>query len=184
MPSHPPPRAGGPLVTGTPTAEVAAQLDDLVAAVAELLHVECVGLLLRDQDHRLRTVCSSGPAALGLERAQEITGVGPGPDVHRSGSAVAVTDVLAVPGYADLAPHLDHLRVRAVLSVPVLVRDDVVGNLNAVEPVPHAWSEDQQAGLQTFAALVSDVLALSAAGRREDVAHLAGLLADRDGAAS
>ncbi|MEI4272945.1 GAF domain-containing protein [Klenkia sp. LSe6-5] len=160
--------------------QVAARLDDLVVSVAELLAVECAGLLLRDSADRLRTVSSSGSAADQLERAQETTGAGPGPDVHRAGIPIAVADVLAVPDYADLAPLLRGSGVRAVMSAPVLAGDVVVGNLNGVDPAPHPWTDRQQAALQTFAALVADVLVLSAASRGEDVAHLTDDLADLD----
>lgn len=166
------------------TAQVAARIDDLVAAVAELLRVECVGLLLRDSDDRLRTISSSGPAAARLERAQEAVGTGPGHDVQRAGAAVAVTDVLAVPDYVALAPHLEGTGVRAVLAAPVWARDVVIGNLNAVDPAPHGWSDRQQAALQTFAGLVADLLLLSATGRSETVTHLIDDLAELDGAPS
>lgn len=169
-------------MTGEPTGQVADRLDELVMSVAELLGVECVGLLMRDDVDRLRMVSSSGPAAAGLEHAQEITGVGPGPDAQLTGVPVAVTDVLAVAPYADLAPRVRGGGVRAVLSVPVLVGQEVVGNLNAVDPDPHPWSDRQHIDMQSFAALIADLLVLSAAGRGQDVPTLAGHLADVDGA--
>jgi hypothetical protein len=73
-------------------------------------------------------------------------------------------------------------RAAAVRSAPVLVRDAVVGDLDAVDP--QGWSETRQAALQSFAALVSDVLVLSAGGWHEDVAHLADRLPDLDGVAA
>lgn len=68
----------------------------------------------------------------------------------------------------------------AVRSAPVVVRDTVVGDLDALDARPHGWNEDRQAALQTYAALVSDVLVLSAAGWHEDVAHLTDRLPDLD----
>ena len=110
--------------------------------------------------------------------------MGPGPDVHRSGTAIAVTDVLAVPDYVDLVPTLTGSGVRAVLSAPVWARDAVIGTLNAVDPEPQGWSDRQQAALQTFAALVADLLMLSATGRDQAVAGLTDDLAELDGAPS
>ncbi|SDF98499.1 GAF domain-containing protein [Klenkia brasiliensis] len=171
-------------MNGAGTAAVARRLEDLVDSVAALLEVECVGLLLRDSDDQMRTVTTSGAAAAALERAQAATGVGPGPDVQRAGIPVAVPDVLAVPDYAGLVPLVRGDGVRAVLSAPVVADDAVIGNLNAVDAWPHGWTDRQQAALQTFAALVADLLLLSAAGRGQDVAHLTDRLADLDGAAS
>ena len=168
----------------TAPAEVAHHLDDLIMSVAELMGVECVGLLLRDSADNLRTVSSTGPAAMELELAQESTGTGPGPDVQRAGIPICVPDVLAVPDYAELEPLLRGNGIRAVLAAPVFVADAVIGNLNAVDPAPHAWTDRQQAGLQTFAGLESDLLVLSAAARGEGVAELTDHLADLDGALS
>ncbi|GHE11317.1 GAF domain-containing protein [Klenkia taihuensis] len=171
-------------MTGNSAAAVAGQLTDLVESVAAILDVECVGLLLRDSDDQLRTITTSGAAAAALERGQVASGVGPGPDVQRAGVPVAVPDVLAVPDYAGLAVLVRDDGVRAVLSAPVMADDAVIGNLNAVDAWPHGWTDRQQAALQTFAALVADLLLLSAAGRGQDVAHLTDGLAEQDGAPS
>jgi GAF domain-containing protein len=169
-------------VTGAGTVEVARRLDELVASAAELVHVECVGLLLRDSADRLRTISTSGQSALDLEHAQQATGTGPGPDVQRAGHPVAVTDVLAVPAYAPLVPRVRGSGVRAVLGAPVVVGGTVIGNLNAVDPVPHGWTGRQQAAMAAFAGLVADLLLMSAAAHGEDVVTLTDRLADLDGA--
>ena len=138
------------------------QLDAVVSAAAELLHVECVGLLLLDDADRVRCVAATGPAAEVLERAQERIAVGPGIDALGDRGIVAVTDLADEPRYAPLWREVAGHGVRAVLAAPIRLDDQVVGNLNALDPQPHPWSAAQQRSAETMAGIVGQLLGLAA----------------------
>jgi hypothetical protein len=49
-----------------------------------------------------------------------------------------------------------------VLAAPILLGAQVVGNLNAVVPDPHVWSEAQQRSAEAVAGIVGQMLGLTA----------------------
>src|SRR5689334_8403785 len=125
---------------------VAHDLTAVIGAAEEILGADCVGVLLIDEDDRLRSVASSGPAAAALERAQQDLGVGPGIDTIRRSETVAVNDLLA-DGYYGLPAHVvSELGVRAVVSAPLWVNGAVAGNLNVMRFAAHEWSRDEKIG--------------------------------------
>ena len=122
------------------------QLGVLVSAAAELLGVDSVGILLLDDFDHVRTVAVSGPAAAALEQAQEQLQLGPGIDVFAARRVVAVVDLATDPDYERLWSELVDTGVRGVLSAPVIVRNEIVGNLNAITGQRHEWSHGRAPG--------------------------------------
>jgi GAF domain-containing protein len=139
----------------------AARLDRVVQVVRDVLGVDSVGMLLLDEDERLRTVAATGDSATALEQAQERLGLGPGFDCSRDRTVVSVDDLATVPDYAPLWDAVGSSGVRAVLAVPVGVGTQHVGNLNSLHADAHAWSESEVRTAEAFAMLIADLLALS-----------------------
>jgi len=144
-----------------PVEPLGLRLAAVVSAATELLHVDSVGLVLLDDVDRVRSVASTGRAAEVLEKAQERITVGPGIDAL-TGEMVAVADLAAVPRYGALWREVAGQGVRAVLSAPIRVGEDVVGNLNALVRSPHTWSAAQRRSAEAFAGIVGELLGLAA----------------------
>jgi GAF domain-containing protein len=154
----------GPGLNG---AGLSAGLSRLVSAAAEVLHVDCVGLLMLDDADQIRTVAATGDGAAALEAAQEDLGVGPGIDTITGRHTVAVADLAARPEYAALWRRVAGRGVRAVLSAPIWVSGAQVGNLNAVTPERHDWTQPEIHAGEAFASMVGQLLHLGAlAGTR------------------
>ncbi|MGY5884776.1 GAF domain-containing protein [Modestobacter lacusdianchii] len=134
----------------------------VVSAAREVLSVEAVGLLLLSDTGQLRTVATTGPASAILETAQADLGVGPGVDVLGHGSPVAVADMLAEPAYALLRDRVRDAGLRAVVSAPVSVDRQVVGNLNGMRPLPHEWTPGEITAAEAFAGVIGALLGLTA----------------------
>lgn len=146
------------------------QLEVLVTAAAELLRVDAVGVLLLDETDRVRTVAVTGPAATALESAQERLQVGPGIEVFALRRVVSVPDLAANQEYGPLWREIADDGVRGVLSAPVWVQHEVVGNLNAITEHAHEWSAAERRAGQAYASLVGQLLVSAKhAARRAEV---------------
>lgn len=150
------------LTTVPSAAALTSRLAVVVSAAQDVLCVEAVGLLLLSDGGKLRTVATTGPASATLEKAQEDLGVGPGVDTVRTQATVAVADLRAEAAYAPLWEGVDGAGVRAVVSAPVTVGRQVVGNLNGMRPQPHQWSSGEVSAVEAFAGVVGALLAMSA----------------------
>jgi GAF domain-containing protein len=140
----------------------AAYLAEIVAAAADLLDVDSVGIMLLDDAGVLRAAASTSEAAAQLEQAQQRLGLGPGHDSTRRRGTVLVEDLAAEPAYAALAAELAPLRLGAVLSAPIWVERDVLGNLNLIRADVHHWSEQEARAAAAYAEVVGKVLGISA----------------------
>lgn len=100
-------------------------LDDVLATlssdVAQLLHVDGAGVMLRDADGVLRFVAASDDHIGQVERLQTETGEGPCVDAHTTGRRVLVDD-LAVTGGGPRAHGGHRSRRRRAGGVDDLVR--------------------------------------------------------------
>lgn len=145
------------------------QLGVLVGAAAELLGVDAVGVLLLDEHDRVRTAAVTAPSATALETAQERLLIGPGVDVQRLRRVLTVTDLAEVPAYRPLWDEVAGSGVRGVLSAPVWVGEEVVGNLNALTERAREWSDAERRAAAAYASLVGQLLAAATrAARRAD----------------
>lgn len=160
-------------------AELLARIDRMLAAAVEVLTVDSVGLMLLDDRDQLRRVGATHAVADRLETAQSEAGQGPGVDSVRTGKIVAVADLSAAPDYGDLWNRVSDTGVRAVLSSPVRVDQEPIGNLNAVLYRPHTWSGSQLRANQAYADVIG--LALKTVAQARNTAGRVNLLQSRLG---
>ncbi len=153
-------------MAGPPVQPISAHLKVIVAAAADLFGVESVGVLLLDGDGALRAVASSTTVAAALEQAQQQVGIGPGHDAQARRGSVLVEDLTAVPEYAPLLVAIEPLTVRAVLSAPIWVDSEVVGNLNLVRTDVHRWTSVEARSATAYAEVVGRLLGLAAQSRK------------------
>jgi GAF domain-containing protein len=149
-------------LTGPPVQAASAHLSAIVAAAADLFGVESVGVLLLDEAGMLRAAASTTMAAARLEEAQQRLGLGPGHDTVARRGTVGVEDLAAVPDYAPLVAELAPVRVGAVLSAPIWVGTEVVGNLNLIHLQAHRWSESEARAAAAYAEVIGNLLGDSA----------------------
>jgi GAF domain-containing protein len=164
--------------------DVQGRLGEALGAAERVLGVDRVGLMLLDENDDLQVVGSSDEASERLESAQQRLRIGPTWDSLHGGQAIAVADLAATgdgqASYAALWRWLQQhaevdgggtgpedappaVPVRAVLSVAVRSRGEVVGTLNAMRARSGPWSEQQIRAVQAYADVVGTLLALSAA---------------------
>ena len=152
-----------------PAPSLSHQLGVLVGAAVELLDVDAVGVLLLDDADRIRTAAVTAPSAAALETAQERLLLGPGVDVQRLRRVVTVSDLADDPAYRPLWDQVSGAGVRGVLSAPVWVGHEVVGNLNAITERVHEWSDVERRAGAAYASLVGQLLvSATRSARRAD----------------
>jgi hypothetical protein len=124
----------------------------LVDRCVELLGVDAAGLLLADQDGRLRLIASSDEQVRMLELFQLQNDEGPCLDAYRTGTRVSQADL---GGASARWPRLTVAAVdagfTAVDAFPMRLRNDVVGALNLFRAAP---GELSRTVLRTAQALV------------------------------
>ena len=123
-----------------------------------------MGVLLLDDADRIRTAAVTAPSATALEAAQERLLLGPGVDVQRLRRVVTVSDLAEDPAYRPLWDEVAGAGVRGVLSAPVWVGHEVVGNLNAITERVHEWSDAERRAGAAYASLVGSVAGLGDPG--------------------
>jgi hypothetical protein len=151
-----------PGLAGPPVQPAATHLAAIVAAAADLLGADSVGILLLDDVGRLRAAASTSALADRLELAQQRLGIGPGHDTISRRSTVLVQSLSDEPAYAPLAAELAPLRIGGVLSAPIWVEHDVVGNLNLIRTDAHFWSEQDARAAAAYAEVVGKLLGINA----------------------
>jgi GAF domain-containing protein len=154
------------------------RLEQVMTAAAQVLAVDGVGLMMLDEHDGLRAVGASDPVSAALEEGQLQVGQGPGVDCVRSGRTVAADDladsacpalweVLRGHGAGSAVSAEERVwAVRAVLSVPVRVREQVVGTLNALREEPTRWTTTDVRAIEAYAGIVAVLLRLSSQERR------------------
>jgi GAF domain-containing protein len=148
-------------VDGPPVLSLVGHLAEIVAAANDLLEADSVGVLLLDEAGVLRAVASSSPAAGVLELAQQRLAIGPGHDTLARNASVLVSDLATVPAYAPLLAELGGSgpsAVRAVLSAPIRIDAEVVGNLNLMRLDVHHWTEAETRAAEAYAEVVGRLL--------------------------
>ena len=162
--------------------QVLARVERALSAAGDVLGVDRVGLMLLDEHDELVAVGASDEASGRLERVQQRLRIGPAWDSMSTGQPVAVPDLAAV-----LDDHRDYTvvwralqdadddhshgstgtseasRVRAVLSVPIRSRGEIVGNLNAMSEEVGPWTRRRIRAVQAYADVIGTLLTLSAA---------------------
>ncbi len=137
---------------------LARRVETLLLGTQDILEADCVGLLMLDEQERLRTVASTSDLAARLEQEQERLGLGPGVDATRSATVVVVPDLAVDPRYPSLWQRLSPASLRAVLAAPVMVAGRPAGNLNAVCARPRQWSDTAVRTAAAMASVLGDLL--------------------------
>jgi GAF domain-containing protein len=116
-------------------------LQTLTERCVELLEVDAAGLLLAGADGTLRLVAASTEQARAMELLQLQHDEGPCPEAFRTGQSVIVSDIRAPEAAARwprLAEAARRLELAGVHSVPMRLRDQVIGTLNLFTAAPGA----------------------------------------------
>lgn len=111
--------------------DVAEFLDNVAARTATVSGMDAAGLLLTDQQDRLRFVASTSERATLLELFQLQNREGPCLDCFQSGSVVATPDVAAAMSRWPLfAPRALDAGFRSMHAIPMRWHDRVIGALD------------------------------------------------------
>jgi GAF domain-containing protein len=147
-----------------------ARLGATLTAAPSLLGVDGAGLMLLDEHEVLRVVGVSDSASGVLELAQEGIQEGTGLDCVRTGRPVSVVDFAARRTYPRLWRCLlstvgpgRPVPFRAVMSVPVIAGEDVVGTLDVMSSGVRHWSREQIEAAEAYAAVIAGLLRLGLA---------------------
>lgn len=138
--------------------DLPAVLQQLVDTAKTVLAADGGGLMLAEEDGRLRSAVSTDAGAELLAQVQADLGEGPCLTAYGAGEPVAVTDLGADPRWIRLAAVVGQVSVRAVAAVPVRLAGVVVGTLNAYAATARAWSPEELGGLEALADLVAGVV--------------------------
>jgi GAF domain-containing protein len=135
-----------------------AALQLAVAETDDLFDVDGAGLLLLSEDGALRYVAASDEPGRMLEALQEQFGEGPCIDAFLEGEPVLAGDLGADPRWPSVGPLAAGHGIRAVLGVPINLREGPVGTLNVYAAQPHRWDQSDVAAIQAYARVIASLL--------------------------
>jgi serine phosphatase RsbU (regulator of sigma subunit) len=124
-------------------------LETAVARVAELLDVDRLAVYLRDQD-RLYAAAGLGLAGPHVRLADRLLELTLGP--FRSRGLLVINDVALDPRISGAGDAAAEAGIEAVIAVPLLVRDEVIGLLAVFPPRGRATTANESALLAALAA--------------------------------
>lgn len=131
-------------------------MDQLVATSVELLAIDAAGLMLRDARGDLKVVASSSEESRLLELFQLQAREGPCYESVSSGRPVAVESIsAAATRWPRFVPQAEALGFTSLYSVPLGLRDQVVGGLNLFRTATPALSPDEQRMANALAAIAT-----------------------------
>jgi len=125
---------------------VDAGLDDALELAAketdDLFAVDGAGIMLLGEGGVLRYVAASDEPGQMLEALHEHTGEGPCIDAFLDDQPVVTADMAADPRWPSIGPLAADHGIRAVLGVPIDLREGPVGTLNVYATKPYHFGED------------------------------------------
>jgi GAF domain-containing protein len=146
-----------------------AALELAVAETDDLFDVDGAGLMLLNEDGVLRYVAASDEPGRMLEALQEQFGEGPCVDAFLKDGPVIAGDLGVDPRWPSVGPLAAGHGVRAVLGVPIDLREGPVGTLNVYAAQPHRWDDGDVAAIQAytrgFAALLGSAVQAHVSGK-------------------
>jgi GAF domain-containing protein len=145
-----------------------AALQLAVAETDDLFGVDGAGLMLLGADGVLRYVAASDEPGRMLEALQEQFGEGPCVDAFLEDAPVLGDDLDADPRWPSVGPLAAGHGVRAVLGVPIDLREGPVGTLNVYAAKPHRWDDGDVAAIQAYTRVIASLL------RSAVLAHVSG----------
>jgi GAF domain-containing protein len=135
-----------------------AALELAVAETDELFGVDGAGLMLADGDGVLRYVVASDEPGRMLEAVQEQVGEGPCVDAFLEDAPVLAGELAADPRWPSAGPLAAGHGVRAVLGVPIDLREGPVGTLNVYAAHPRRWDGSEVAAIQAYTRVIASLL--------------------------
>jgi GAF domain-containing protein len=135
-----------------------AALELAVAETDDLFGVDGAGLMLADGQGTLRYMAASDEPGRMLEAIQEQTGEGPCVDAFLADGPVLAEDLGADPRWPSSGPLAAGHGVRAVLGVPIDLREGPVGTLNVYAGHPRRWDDSEVAAIQAYSRLIASLL--------------------------
>lgn len=122
--------------------EVSEVLYRLAEHIVEILGAVGTGVALTDSDGRLHPVTGINELSLGLETLEERFQEGPCVDAYLLGKVVRVSDLSKPPEqWPRWNKEARERNVRAVLGVPLRVRDESLGAVNIYSAEPREWHD-------------------------------------------
>lgn len=130
-------------------------LQQLGADITRVLGVAGAGVMLDDDDGRLRFVSTSDEVLHELEALQIDLDDGPCLLAYRSGKVVICDDVQTDPRFPRFGPRALETGMAAVYSFPMLLEQQVIGALNLYASEPAAFTAEQIELGGTFATVAT-----------------------------
>ena len=141
---------------------VDAGLDDALELAAketdELFGVDGAGIMLLGKGGVLRYVAASDKPGQMLEELHEQTGEGPCIDAFLDDRPVVAADMATDPRWPSVGPLAADHGIRAVLGVPIDLREGPVGTLNVYATKPYRFDEDDLHAIQAYSRVVASLL--------------------------
>ena len=135
-----------------------AALEQAVAETDDVFEVDGAGLLLLDEGGVLRYTAASDEPGRMLETLQEQFGEGPCIDAFLDDAPVLAPDLGADPRWPSVGPLAARHGVRAVLGVPIDLRDGPMGTLNVYAAQPRGWDDSEVAAIQAYTRVIASLL--------------------------
>ena len=146
-------------------------------AAKQLFMVDAAGIMLADNDGRLRSASASDRRAQALEDSQERFAAGPCAQAFSTGRPVVMCDATLEPRWGEVRHAFAEARIRSGLSVPVRLGAGPIGTLDVYAVAPGGWDETEVSGLQAYAGVVATLVGAAARatveGRLAEQLHVA-----------
>ena len=160
-----------------PERDLASTLEQAVLAAKQLFMVDAAGIMLADNDGRLRSASASDRRAQALEDSQERFAAGPCAQAFSTGRPVVMRDATLEPRWGEVRHAFAEARIRSGLSVPVRLGAGPIGTLDVYAVAPGGWDETEVSALQAYAEVVATLLGAAARatvkGRLAEQLHVA-----------
>jgi GAF domain-containing protein len=106
----------------------------------------------------LRYVAASDEPGQMLEALHEHTGEGPCIDAFLDDQPVVTADMAADPRWPSIGPLAADHGIRAVLGVPIDLREGPVGTLNVYATKPYHFGEDHLDAIRAYTRVIASLL--------------------------
>jgi GAF domain-containing protein len=146
-------------------------MHQIVRTTHAIFDVDGAGLMLVDDEQRLRTVAVSDPRFEHLEDLQITHGEGPCITAYDEKKLVCVEDLQSNDQWPDFSPAALERGVRAVLASPIPYNQQAIGVVGVVSQDRHPWSPEGELALLAFTDLAA--LLIASMLRAEEQSELA-----------
>jgi GAF domain-containing protein len=155
----------GALPTLDPEHGLAPTLQQVTDAAKRLFGADGAGLMLVDQEGRLRWASASDQSAQSLEDGQERLAQGPCAVAFSQRLPAAIRNIHTEPDWQEFSQVLLSEGVCAALSVPVELDGGVIGTLDIYAAEARDWDPSEVAALQAYAGVIASLLMAAVTAR-------------------